>query len=274
MGRLAGIWLTVVALLFAPATSADGFPPAQVSRCTPSVSEVATAVEKQARRTATRSVALVRLTSRTLKVSLGSDSGPQVRTFAIQTPPLKSTQKLFVEPEGDLERSDAATFPADQINVAHHVTPLGHIVIEVCLDPQIPRGVAPGRYLGAIGVGGPGIETTAFPLEVTVQGAESEAIIWIVLGTVIGLVAKMLIDIAKAPNTAVSWATVWGYVRQGVFLVAIVTAIVGAIVNFLALYEPDPTWGSSFDEIKIFVAGVVLQTTGTTLTDLVKKYEP
>jgi len=133
----------VIALLLADATSARAFPTAQISRCAPSISEVAPAVEKQARRTVTHSLALVRLTSRTLKINLGSDSGPQVRTFSIQTPPLKSTQILSVEPEGDLERSDATTFPAGQINVIHHVTPLGHIVIEVCLDPQIPRGVAP-----------------------------------------------------------------------------------------------------------------------------------
>jgi hypothetical protein len=60
---------------------------------------------------------LVRPTSRTLKVNLGSTSEIQIHTFAIQTPALKSSQTIVAELNGDLERTDASTFPANQIAV-------------------------------------------------------------------------------------------------------------------------------------------------------------
>lgn len=246
----------------------------RASGCPSAVAETRAAAAKRfARRRHERVRTPIRPTSRTLKVQLGSDPDPQTRTFSIQTPPLKSTQILIVELGGDLERTDSATFPANQISLVTHVTRLGQVSLEVCLDPSQPSSVSPGRYVGAITLGGSGIAPTAFPVEVTVQAGECRAILFILLGTIFGLIAKMLIDIAKAPPT-VSRASLKDYLGQGVFLMALLTAAVGGVVNYLALYEPNPTWGSSFDEIKIFVAGVVLQTTGTTLTDLVQPYVP
>jgi hypothetical protein len=216
---------------------------------------------------------LVRPTSRTLKVNLGSTSEIQIHTFAIQTPALKSSQTIVAELNGDLERTDASTFPANQIAVIPTVTRLGEISLQVCLDPHTPSAVGPGRYVGAITLGGPNIEPTALPLEVTVQASAKTALLWIGLGVTLGLISKMLLDITKDPKKELGWKALGEYVHEPVFGLALLTGIVGALVNFLALYEPNPTWGSSFDEVKIFVAGVVLQTTGTTLTDVIMPYK-
>lgn len=216
----------------------------------------------------------VKPASRTLSVNLGSDPKKQTRSFNVNTPPLKSGQRVIAQLDGDLERSDSSTLPVGQVSVTPTVTELGDIALQVCLDPDRPQGVAPGRYVGAISIGGAGIETTSFPLEATVQASGLTAIVWIFLGTALGLVLKMLADLQKAPNVPVDLKHVWSYVKQGVFLFAIVSGAVAGIVDFLGLYEPNPAWGSSLDEIKVFVAAIALQTTGMTISDVIKPYIP
>jgi hypothetical protein len=216
----------------------------------------------------------IKPTSRTLKINLGSDSRSQTRTLAIVSPPLSKGRKVLAEIDGDLEDADSSTFAANQTSVSPTVTALGNIELKVCLDPEIPENVGAGRYLGAISIGGPGIETTSFPLEVTVQASGLIAAIWIGLGTLLGIVLKMFTDLRKTVGVTVSRADLKKYREQGVLYVALVTGLVSGIVDFLGLYEPNPAWGSSLDEVKIFVAAVTLQATGMTLTDVVKPFKP
>jgi hypothetical protein len=238
------------------------------SRCTPTPTpRAALAAPVKAK------VTPIKPTSRTLKVNLGSDDKAQTRIFSIVSPPLSKGRTVLAEVDGDLERSDSATFSAGQTAVAPGVTPLGDIVLNVCLDPTMPESVGPGRYLGAISIGGPGIETTSFPLEVTRQASGWTAVLWIALGTLLGIVLKMFTDLRKTEGVTVSWADIKKYVAQGVLYVAILTGVVAAVVDFLGLYEPNPAWGSSLDEVKIFVAAVALQATGMTLTDVIKPFK-
>lgn len=216
----------------------------------------------------------IKPTSRTLKVNLGSDSKPQTRRFAIVSPPVSRSRRLLAEIDGDLEAADSSTFAAGQTAVSPQITPLGQVTLEVCLDPATPERVGAGRYLGAISLGGKGVETTSFPLEVTVQSSGWIAALWIAIGTLFGILLKMFTDLRKTEGVQVSGAGIKKYWQQGNLYVALLTGVVAAIVDFLALYEPNPSWGSSLDEVKIFAAAVALQTTGMTITDVIKPFKP
>jgi hypothetical protein len=263
--RSSRIWIIGAGVIASLAVAARA--QAVESRCTPTPRAALAAPTKA-------KVTPIKPTSRTLKVNLGSDAKAQTRVFSIVSPPLSKGRTILAEVDGDLERADSATFSAGQTAVAPGVTALGDIVLGICLDPTLPESVGPGRYLGAISIGGPGIETTSFPLEVTRQASGWTAVLWIALGTLLGIVLKMFIDLRRAANVTVSKDAVNKYVEQGVLYVAILTGVVAGVVDFLGLYEPNLAWGSPLDEVKVFVAAVALQTTGMTLADVIKPFKP
>ena len=188
--------------------------------------------------------------------------------------PLQRDADMFAEVESDFERGDGGdTFPLEAITVDASVTRAGNVRVFLCLDADRPEHVESGRYLGAIRLAGSDVEPLAIPVEVSIKDQKWIAAAWIVLGIVFGLGLKTTTD-WSTKGTQLSRAALRTFVRQPAPYLALLTGVVGAFISYTQLYEPNPAWGATADHVKLMLAGVAIQVTGMTATDLVSPYVP
>jgi hypothetical protein len=231
--------------------------------------------KKRAKHRKVHAPPLVRPTANKLNVAFlaGGDVTPEHRSFSVQSPPLDPRRTLTAELSGDMQRGDGGVFPASQITVMPSISKLGLISLSVCADSRGPVAVGRGVYTGAIVLGGAGITTTAVPLTITIRSPSKTAIIYIALGAFLGLILKALADLAKASKD-ITFNWIWKYLTQVGLWTGVVTAFVAGIISYLTVYDQNATWGTSSDKLKLFLAAIALQTTGMTLTDVIKPFKP
>lgn len=245
------------------------------SSCSPSSSATA---KPENGRTASLSEGVdgnVELTAKTEQFVLGDGRGPAHRTIVLEAKPrLPPGATLIAEPVEDFEAEGGGTsFPLEGVVVTPAVTSFGAVQLKICIDPQHPEAVGRGRYVGAIQVGGPGIETATVPVELTLRTP-----IWLAIGLALGgllfgLALKMAADLNKDPNAQIDRTWMAKYVKRGAFVTAVLLGFAGVGLNLWQLYDANPIWGSSADFFKIFAAGVALQVTGSTAIDFFSPFK-
>jgi hypothetical protein len=192
----------------------------------------------------------------------------------VATPPLATTAEVFAEVESDFERGDGGdTFPLEGITVSTDVTRAGNIRLSICLDADRPEYVHTGRYLGSVRLVGSDVESTALPIEVTLKDQRWKVLAWMLAGLIFGLALKAATDFNNA-KTTLSSKTLLDYVTQPAFSLAVLTGILGATFAYTQLYDANPAWGTNADHVKVLLAGVALQVTGMTASDLISPYDP
>ena len=215
------------------------------------------------------------LTTKAQQFAFGSERELENRTIVLPAKPkLSADAPLIAEAAGDLEMEGGGdSFPLEGIGVTAKVTELGAVQLKICLDPEQPEEVGRGRYVGAIQVGGPGIETATVSLEVTLRESILLALVLAVVGMLVGLWAKMYTDLGKDPEASISLDWMGKYVKRAAFGTAVLLGILGVALSLVQLYGDNPTWGSARDMFAIFIAGVGLQVTGSTLVDFVAPFK-
>jgi hypothetical protein len=143
----------------------------------------------------------------------------------------------------------------------------------VCLDSDQPEFVQTGRYLGAIRLIGSNVESLAIPIEVTLKDPAWKAILWIAFGLVFGLGLKTATDF-NTKGARLSKVTLEDVVKQPAPYLAILTGVVGGFLSYSELYAGNPAWGTNPDHVKLMLAGVAIQVTGMTASDLISPYTP
>ena len=64
------------------------------------------------------------------------------------------------------------------------------------------------------------------------------------------------------------------HVTQPAFLVAVLTGVAASFIAYTQLYASNAVWGSTDDHTKLMLAGVAVQVTGMTASDLISPYVP
>lgn len=194
--------------------------------------------------------------------------------IVMATPGLPRDATVVAEVESDFERGDGGdTFPLEAVAVTARVTAAGNVRLTVCLDSDRPEHVQTGRYLGSIRLIGPDVSATALPVEVTLKDSATAALLWIVLGLVLGLCFKIATDF-KAKDQKLSRNAVKDYLTQPAFLLAVLTGVAASFIAYTQLYASNAVWGSTDDHTKLMLAGVAVQVTGMTASDLISPYVP
>ena len=210
-----------------------------------------------------------------IRVAFDGHRGRTDRAVTVTAmPPLRATAMVVAEVESDFERGDGGdTFPLEGTSVAASVTTGGNIRLVVCLDADRPEHVEPGRYLGSIRLSGSEVSPTALPIEVTLKDPGAVALAWIVLGLVLGIAFKTATDF-NANAKKLEWEGLKDYLTQPAFLLAVLTGIAAGFITYTQLYAASAIWGTTDDHVKLMLAGVAVQVTGMTASDLVSPYEP
>jgi hypothetical protein len=210
-----------------------------------------------------------------IRVAFDGSRGTTDKTVTVTaSPPLAEGADVVAEVESDFERGDGGdTFPLEAISVSARVTRAGNVRIFVCLDADRPERVETGRYLGAIRLVGSDVESLAVPVEVTLKDPPVIAIGWILAGIVFGLALKLATDF-NTRGAELSRGTLKGLLRQPAPYLALLTGIVGGFLSYTQLYAGNPAWGTNADHVKLMLAGIAIQVTGMTATDLVSPYAP
>jgi hypothetical protein len=213
------------------------------------------------------------LTVKTKQYAFGEGRDPLQRTIVLSAKPkLKAGATVIAEVAGDLETEEGGAFPVEGVTTAATVNKLGNVRLSLCLDPSEPEEVGRGRYVGAVQVGGPGIETASVPLEVTLRKSICLALVLALIGMLFGLAVKMLADLSKDPKAKIKGRWIKAYMARGGFWSAVLLGFAGVGLSLWQLYDLNPIWGAPEDLFKIWAAGAALQVSGTTLVDFFKPF--
>ena len=211
------------------------------------------------------------LMTKTKQIPFGSGRGSEQRTYVIGAEPdLDPSASVLAEASGDLETSDGEAIPQELVETSATVSKFGDVRLHVCVDAS---DADRGRYVGAIQVGGAGIQTGSQPLEVTLREPLWLAIVLALAGMLVGLLLKGLADLSKDAEAKVQWKWIGPYVGRPAFWSGVLLGAVFIGLSLWQLYDLNPTWGSAMDLFKIFAAGIALQVTGTTAVDVVKPFK-
>jgi hypothetical protein len=159
----------------------------------------------------------------------------QVLAFATGTVLPTPDDQFRAQVESSLQRSDNEPgFPESQIAMAVATDPNdGYVKINVCLDPQQPIYVQPGRYEGRIVVSAAGVEQEAIPITVMIQDPRwFLAVLWAVFGVILGLAVKMLSDLQNTSTSGTTsvpqslWGQVVDYSKKPRFVVSVLLGMI------------------------------------------------
>lgn len=139
--------------------------------------------------------------------------------------------------------------------------------------------VAAGRYSGTLKVTGTGVAPATLSVVATVRDPKREALTFGVIGFLVGLALKAIVDAAAArkKNKATGrWRPYWRkYFRDGAFWSNLAAGGVGAAGAIIIGYATNDTWGAgNLDELKVLGVALATAATGATLTDAVKPFQP
>jgi hypothetical protein len=212
----------------------------------------------------------------------GDNRGSSDRTRDLDArPSLPPDARVFAEVAGDLDRADGAdSFPEEGILVEPVVSGAGDLKLKICIDPENPETVKPGRYVGSVKIFGPNVVPTVASVEVTLRASALLAVFLLVIGCALGVLGKALADkkateetLKAAGETDVRFR--WrDYFFTGEFIGGLITGLVAAAIAFAQVYLADPDWGEPLDMIALVLAGIASVVSGKTITDWVKPYVP
>jgi hypothetical protein len=212
----------------------------------------------------------------------GDNRGSSDRTRDLDArPSLPADAKVFAEVAGDLDRADGAdSFPEEGILVEPVVSGAGDLKLKVCIDPENPESVKPGRYVGSVKIFGPNVLPTVASIEITLRASALLAVVLLLLGCTLGALGKAIADKKATEETlkAAGGGDVrfrWrDYFFSGEFIGGAITGLVAATIAFAQVYLADPDWGQPLDMIALVLAGIASVVSGKTITDWVKPYVP
>src|SRR5437763_6673783 len=265
MGRVAAIVFLVVAVGLLAIPEAIG---QDRSRC--QQTSVATAAAKAEPPGTT---APVKLSAVKTRIPLSTKRGARTKDISIDTTSGQLTpgEQVLALFKGPLDNGDGG-IDRSQLSAVATVNALNQLSVAVCVDTEQPTGIGAGVYDGSLVVGGPGIETTAIPVTVTLKSSWLTALVFSLIGLVLGLVLKMFSDLRKDPNTTVR--DVGEYVGTTTFFSAICVGIVVVLYSLLVIYQRSASWGTGEDEFKLIATGIAVQITGMTITDFITPFVP
>ncbi len=202
------------------------------------------------------------------------------RTFTA-TPKLEDADfdRLDVGFPNDIENEDGRAFPEDNIIVKKRRSgPANSRDVEVIVTLN-SADVAAGSYDGTLKVTGIGVAPSTLTVVATIRDSRLEALIFGVIGFLIGLALKAIVDVAaarKKNRAAGRWKPYWRrYFRDGAFWSNVAAGGVGAAGAIIIAYATDDTWGAGdLDELKVLGVALATAATGATLTDAVKPFQP
>ncbi len=180
------------------------------------------------------------------------------------------------------------TFPqsGDQIVVVPEVQARGRrLVVHTCFDGDLPKEVAPGRYVGKIEVTGERVEPYSFPVTLTLRTNKwGLGIFFIGIGALLGLVFKTFTDVDKLlkPTPAagematagtkrvrkMKWEDISTYLNHPAVWFSVGLGLILALVSFLVSYLSTVDFGSDMLDLpKLIGVGLSGQTAGMIAAD-------
>jgi len=239
-----------------------------------------------------------RLQEKSVRFAFDGERDRSDRTIGIDaSPKLPANATVFAEVSGDLERSDGGdTFPVEAIVVQTTTTRSRDVRLQICLDPQRPENVEPGRYVGSVKLTGEQIEPTAITVEATLRRRSLTAIVVLITGIVLGLLMKAFGDkqlaeaavrdaratVKPAGESVPADSSVkkkklefWrSYASGGQFVTGLVLGLILAALAYAQIYATDPDWGTPLDIVTLGLAGVAAVVSGKTVVDVVAPFVP
>jgi hypothetical protein len=128
--------------------------------------------------------------------------------------------------------------------------------VTVCaaIDPAAIPNFHPGRYQGRVILRAENFQDVKIPILVTLRDSPTEALLYGFVGVALGLLVKMLTDLAAAARTSNPGPlhALREYVDWGL-PVTILLGILAGWLGYAELYDANPTWGSTgTDAMKLF----------------------
>jgi hypothetical protein len=181
-------------------------------------------------------------------------------------------RKLNARVRGNIRRVDKhKVFPTKQhqITLTPHVVSPREVEVDVCVDPEHPKRVEPGRYEGTVVVEADGVETTPVRIQITLRDSRSVLMLLLALaGATAGLIIKAAQDlVATKKKRRVNRTTFHEVVSWGLRIVSAIAA--GAIAWWLYYTRNDTFGASGTDLVKMIGFGFGAAASGITITDLV-----
>jgi hypothetical protein len=242
----------------------------------------------------------------TIRFPFREDQDPQTRSFTLEArPPLPKDLKARYEVAGDLIDEEGDAFPESQIRVKVKRADLGNVKVRVRLDPKDRVEVEPGEYTGTLTVAGKKIEPGAVTIDASIRDPKAKAIVWALLGFLIGLLVKIAGDFSRmkpgrieqavattlmrsrTATTAVKrealervaqgerYFKLRQYFLSGSFASSFLLGVLGAGSAYALAYLGNDSWGADdLDNWKVAAAAFAGVLTGVSGADLIKPFRP
>lgn len=235
-----------------------------------------------------------------IRFPFGDSRNQATRTFTLAAdPPLSKKPQVRSELEGDLLTEDGKRIPPEQVTVTTKESSFSNVNVSIKLNPKGDAPVEPGDYTGTLTVGGQRIQPGVLTINATLRDAKSQALLWAILGALVGLFVKVAADRSRAaadaqmaakqvevaaattkearrPGSAVALTLptaprLKDYLKSAGFVSSAALGILGAVAAYALTYYENPTWGAdSLDYWKLAAAAFAGVMTGASGADLVK----
>lgn len=127
--------------------------------------------------------------------------------------------------------------------------------VEVCVEIDAHAvGAHPGHFVGSVGLVGDDLDVgSTVPVDVTFRASREVAIVLAFAGVALGLLVKMLTELAAANRSRSGTLSIRAYLRDWSFLAAVVLGAITGWLGYVEIYGADPVWGdSNSDWLKLF----------------------
>ena len=148
----------------------------------------------------------------------------------------------------------------------------GNLQICVAIDPKQVSGLHAGRYVGDVVISGPGGTAVSVPIEATFRSSSKHAWIAAALGAAVGLILRVLSELAAGKRKKATRATLSAYFHHWSFWSMLVATPLLAAAGYYSVYADNTTWGSlQSDSWKLFITCLGFQLGGVGLIEILKK---
>lgn len=144
----------------------------------------------------------------------------------------------------------------------------GNIEIDFCFDPVSKRQVKPGRYVGVLSIEATRAEPVTIPIS-TSTGDTRQWLAWVLasVGLLLGIVIKMLGDLAKDENATISWVAIKRCMNRFSFLFQLFGGATLMALAVWRLYYNASTFGhAESDWVTLAVTNFVAVVSGISIT--------